>query len=91
VTAPAVTVYTAEFCGHCVRVMTLLQRRGIPFTEVSAEDHPGLREQLLAKSGRRTLPQIYVGERYVGGADELMALDQRGGLLRLIQVRNDDG
>ncbi len=89
--AAAVTVYTAGFCGYCVRVTTLLARRGIPFTEVSVEDHPGLLEQLLAKSGRRTLPQVYVGERYVGGADELTALDQRGELSRLIQERNDDG
>ena len=82
--APAVTVYTAGFCGHCLRVKSLMERRGIPFIEVSVEDHPGLREQLLAKSGRRTLPQVYVGERYVGGADEMTALDQRGELLKLI-------
>lgn len=90
-TAPAVTVYTTGFCGYCVRVKSLLNRRGIAFTEVNAEDHPGLREQLLARSGQRTLPQVYVGERYVGGAQELMALDERGELSRLIQERNDDG
>lgn len=89
--APAVTVYTTSFCGACLRAKKLLERRGIPFTEVGVEDHPGLREQLLARSGRRTLPQVYVGERYLGGADEITALDQRGELLRLIQVRNDDG
>ena len=90
-TAPVVTVYTAGFCGYCLRVMALLTRRGISFTEVSVEDHPDLREQLLARSGRRTLPQVYVGEKYVGGADELTALDQRGELSGLIQERNDDG
>ncbi len=88
---PAVTVYTASFCGHCLRVLALLERRGVAHTEVSVEDHPGLREELLAKSGRRTLPQVYIGGQYVGGADELTALDQNGELLRLIQVRNDDG
>ena len=82
--ASAVTVYTTGFCGACLRVKALLERRGIPFTEVSVEDHPDLREQLLARSGRRTLPQVYVGERYVGGADEMTALDQRGELLKLI-------
>jgi glutaredoxin 3 len=50
-----------------------------------------LREELLAKSGRRTLPQVYVGERYIGGADELAAMDRSGELLKLIQARNDDG
>ncbi len=88
---PAVTVYTAGFCGYCLRVKALLERRGIPFTEVSVEDHAGLREELLARSGRRTLPQVYVGDRFIGGAEELTALDQRGELSKLNQVRNDDG
>jgi len=91
VAGPAVTVYTTTFCGPCLRVKALLERHGIAFTEVNAEDHPGLREKLLEKSGRRTLPQVYVGERFVGGADEITALHQRGELLKRIQERNDDG
>jgi len=91
VAGPAVTVYTTTFCGPCLRVKSLLERQGIPFTEVSADDHPDLREKLLEKSGRRTLPQVYVGERFVGGADEIIALHQRGELLKRIQERNDDG
>ena len=90
-TTPAVTVYTASFCGYCARVLALLQRRGIAYTEISVEDHPGMRDELLAKSGRRTLPQVYVDGQYVGGADELAALDRSGELLKLIQARNDDG
>jgi len=91
VEAPAVTVYTTGFCGYCVRVKALLERRGIAFAEVDADDHAGLREKLLQMSGRRTLPQVYVGERFLGDADEIMALDQRGELLKRIQERNDDG
>jgi len=92
VAGSAVTVYTTTFCGPCLRVKTLLERQGIGFTEVNVEDQPGLREKLLEKSGRRTLPQVYVGERFVGGADEIMALHQRGELLhRLQEVRNEDG
>jgi glutaredoxin 3 len=86
-----VTVYTGSFCGYCIQVTTLLERRGIAFTEVNVEDQPDLREQLLARSGRRTLPQVYVGERYIGGAAELAALDRSGELPRIIQARNDDG
>jgi glutaredoxin 3 len=86
-----VTVYTGSFCGYCVQVTTLLERRGIPFTEVSVEDHPDLRKKLLEKSGRRTLPQVYVGGRYIGGAAELAALDRSGELNRIIQARKDDG
>jgi glutaredoxin 3 len=74
-----------------MRALALLERRGIAYTEVTVEDHPGLREELMAKSGRRTLPQVYVGERYVGGADELTRMDRTGELLKLTQARNDDG
>jgi glutaredoxin 3 len=87
----AVTVYTGSFCGFCQQVTSLLERRRIAYTEVSVEDHPHLREKLLARSGRRTLPQVYVGERYIGGAAELASLDRSGELAKIIQVRNDDG
>jgi glutaredoxin 3 len=83
---PEVTVYSGSFCGPCLQVTTLLERRGIAYTEVSVEDHPGLREKLLARSGRRTLPQVYVGERFVGGADELRALDASGELTKMVQT-----
>ncbi len=88
---PEVTVYTTGFCGLCTQVMALLTRRGVAFVEVNVEDHPDLPGQLLARSGRRTLPQVYVGERYIGGAAELAALDRSGELLGTIQARNDDG
>lgn len=82
-----VTVYTSSFCGYCVRVLDLLQRRGIEYTEISVEDSPGLRDELVAKSGRRSLPQIYLGERYLGGAEELAAMDRSGELDRLLAKR----
>ncbi|HLG52627.1 MAG TPA: glutaredoxin domain-containing protein [Steroidobacteraceae bacterium] len=82
-TSPAITVYTASFCGHCLRALALLQRRGIDYTEVSVEDHPGLRDELVARSGRRNLPQVYLGDRYLGGATELAELDRNGELDRL--------
>ena len=90
-TTPAVTVYTTSFCGYCTRVLALLQRRGIAHTEISVEDHPGMRDELLAKSGQRTLPQVYVDGQYIGGAAELAAMDRSGEILKLIQARNDDG
>ncbi len=83
-TAPAVTVYTGSFCGYCLRVLALLQRRGIEFTEINVEDHPGLRNELVARSGRQSLPQVYLGDRYLGGAAELTALEQNGELDRLL-------
>ena len=74
------TVYTDSFCGHCMRVLDLLQRRGIEYMEFSVEDNPALRDELVAKNGRRSLPQVYLGERFVGGADELAAMDRSGEL-----------
>ena len=79
-----VTVYTSSFCGYCIRVLDLLQRRGIEYTEISVEDSPGLRDELVARSGRRSLPQIYLGERYLGDAEELAAMDRSGELDRLL-------
>ncbi len=79
-----VTVYTSSFCGYCMRALDLLQRRGIEYTEISVEDSPGLRDELVAKSGRRSLPQIYLGERFLGGAEELAAMDRSGELDRLL-------
>jgi glutaredoxin 3 len=87
VTVAPVTVYTSGFCGYCMRVLDLLQRRGIEYTEISVEDSPGLRDELVAKSGRRSLPQIYLGERYLGGAEELAAMDRSGELDRLLAKR----
>ena len=83
----AVTVYTGSFCGFCTQVKALLERRGILYTERSVEDEPGLREWLLARSGRRTLPQVFVGERYIGGAEELRALDASGELTQLMHTK----
>ena len=79
-----VTVYTSSFCGYCMRALDLLQRCGIEYTEISVEDSPGLRDELVAKSGRRSLPQIYLGERFLGGAEELAAMDRSGELDRLL-------
>ena len=79
-----VTVYTSSFCGFCMRALDLLQRRGIEYTEISVEDSPGIRDELVARSGRRMLPQIYLGERYLGGAEELAAMDRSGELDRLL-------
>ena len=82
--AVPVKIYTSGFCGYCVRTLDLLQRRGIDYTEISVEDSPGLRDELLARSGRRSLPQVYLGERYLGGAEELAAMDRSGELDRLL-------
>jgi glutaredoxin 3 len=78
---PDIVVYSTGWCPYCVRARTLLERKGLPFREVKVDEDPAEREAMLARSGgRRTVPQIFIGERHVGGFDELYALDKSGQL-----------
>ena len=78
--APRVVVYATSWCPYCARARELLARKGVDFEEIDVESGPGLREQMTARSGRRTVPQIFIGETHVGGCDDLHALDAAGGL-----------
>ncbi len=82
---PDVVVYVAGWCPYCQRARGLLSKKGLQFREIDIDDDPRLREEMIARSGRRTVPQIFIGERHVGGCDDLFALDERGELDRLIQ------
>jgi len=80
-----VTVYTTKVCPYCVRVKALLDRRGIPYTEVDVTADAERRAWLVqATGGRRTVPQIFIGERPVGGSDDVHALDAEGRLLPMV-------
>jgi len=80
-TSPDIVVYSSGWCPYCERARALLDRRGLPFREVKVDQDPSQREIMLARSGgRRTVPQIFIGERHVGGFDELYALDKSGEL-----------
>ena len=83
---PAVTIYTRPFCGYCARAISLLQRKGIAYTEVEdAAFDPEKKKELIQKAnGRTTFPQIFIDERHVGGCDDLMDLDRSGELDKLI-------
>jgi glutaredoxin 3 len=81
---PDVVVYLAGWCPYCERARSLLSKKGIQFREIDVDDDPRLREEMIARSGRRTVPQIFIGEKHVGGCDDLLALDGRGELDRLI-------
>jgi glutaredoxin 3 len=76
-----VTIYTKPYCPYCVRAVDLLERKGVDFTEVEAAFDPALRQEMLQRSGgRATYPQIFVGDRHIGGCDEMMALERSGQL-----------
>ena len=80
-----VRMYTSLVCPYCVRAKALLEKRGVTaIDEVRIDLEPALRERMIALTGRRTVPQIFIGDTYVGGCDELIALDQRGGLAPLL-------
>jgi glutaredoxin 3 len=80
-TAVDIVVYSTGWCPYCVRARSLLERKGLPFREIKIDEDPAEREAMLARSGgRRTVPQIFVGEHHVGGFDELYALDKAGKL-----------
>ena len=84
-TQPVVTVYVSNWCPYCQRATSLLKQKQIVFNEVNVEDDVKFREEMMARSNRRTVPQIYIGDKHVGGCDELYALDRSGELDRLIQ------
>lgn len=76
----SVTVYTRAFCPYCTRALALLKRKGACVTEIDATFDPGKKHEMIERSGRRTFPQIFVGETHVGGCDDLHALDTEGRL-----------
>jgi len=81
-----VKMYTTATCPYCLQAKALLKKRGVEqVEEVRVDLVPGERERMMETTGRRTVPQIFIGQTHVGGCDDLMALDARGGLLPLLQ------
>ncbi len=81
----AISIYVANWCPYCQRALALLREKKLAFTEIDVEQDPAHRAEMVARSGRRTVPQIFFGERHIGGCDDLLALDRSGELDRLIQ------
>ncbi|MGC1522360.1 MAG: glutaredoxin 3 [Steroidobacteraceae bacterium] len=84
-TEPAVTVYMSEWCPYCRRARDLLTGKNVKFSEINVEDDLKFREEMIARSNRRTVPQVFIGDKHVGGCDDLFDLDRRGELDRLLQ------
>ncbi|WP_343636282.1 glutaredoxin 3 [Roseateles sp.] len=81
----AVKMYTTLVCPYCVRAKSLLKQRGVDrIEEVRVDLDPAQRDAMIQLTGRRTVPQIFIGDTHVGGCDDLIALDQRGGLQPLL-------
>lgn len=83
-----VEIYTSMFCGYCHRAKQLLTERGAPFTEIDVGADQDKRQEMMARSnGRRTVPQIFIDGKHVGGCDDLYALDHAGKLAPLLNAR----
>jgi len=83
--APRVTMYTASYCGYCVRAERLLAARGVDdVVKIRVDEEPAERMAMMKRTGRRTVPQIFIGDRHVGGYDDLAALDRAGELTPLL-------
>jgi glutaredoxin 3 len=82
---PDIVIYSTGWCPYCVRARALLERKGAAFREIKVDEDPAERATMLSRSGgRRTVPQIFIGDRHVGGFDELYALDKAGELDELL-------
>ncbi len=78
---PHITMYSTGICPFCIRAEQLLKRKGVTdIDKVRVDLDPARRDEMMARTGRRTVPQIYIGERHIGGFDDLAALDHEGGL-----------
>ena len=82
-----VTMYTTGYCPYCTRAEMLLKQKGVlEINKIRIDENPSERDAMMARTNRRTVPQIYIGETHVGGFDDLAALDRAGGLMPLLNA-----
>jgi glutaredoxin 3 len=81
---PAVVMYATSWCPYCERARKLFARKNVTFDEIDVDSAPGKRAEMQERSGRRTVPQIFIGETHVGGSDDLLALEEAGKLDALL-------
>ena len=90
-TQPVVTLYVSDWCPYCQRAKNLLTQKQLIFDEINVDDDAKFREEMTARSDRNTVPQIFIGDKHVGGCDDLFALDRSGELDRLIRGADERG
>ncbi len=81
-----ITMYSTRFCPYCMRARFLLDSKNVSYTDIGVDARPELRREMMDRSGRRTVPQIWIGDRHVGGYDDLARLEQRGQLDELLEL-----
>ena len=83
-TQPTITMYMTGWCSYCARAKRLLSSKNLHINEINVEDDAKFREEMVIRSKARTVPQIFIGDKHIGGCDDLVALDRSGELDRLI-------
>ena len=81
---PKVIVYSKDYCPYCDRAKALLKSKGVAFEAIELQDHPGEFEKLKARTGLMTVPQIFIGEKLIGGFSDMAELDREGELYKLL-------
>ncbi|MEP5569760.1 MAG: glutaredoxin 3 [Halioglobus sp.] len=81
----SITMYSTRFCPYCMRARFLLDSKNVEYADIGVDARPELRREMTEKSGRRTVPQIWIGDRHVGGYDDLARLEQQGKLDELLK------
>ena len=84
-TVPKILMYSADWCGYCARARRLLDAKGAAYEEIDVDLVPGARQEMQARSGRSTIPQVFINGQHIGGSDELQALEAAGGLEPLLK------
>ncbi len=79
-----VTLYTTDTCPYCRNAKALLTSKGAVMQEINIEREPGKMQEMLSRSGRRSVPQIFIGDTHIGGFDDLAKLDRQGGLMSML-------
>jgi glutaredoxin 3 len=80
-----VTLYTTRYCPYCIRARSLLDQKGVVYQDIAVDHDPQLRQEMETRSGRYTVPQIWIGEQHIGGCDELYMLERQGRLDELLE------
>jgi glutaredoxin 3 len=80
-----ITIYTTSVCPYCIRAKALLDRKGYAYEEINAEDEKIRNDMIKKAGGRRSVPQIFIGDTHVGGSDDLYELDREGKLNKMVK------
>lgn len=84
-------MYMTGWCPYCQRASALLTQKNLTFEQINVDDDAKFRQEMTARSGRRSVPQIFIGDKHIGGCDDLVALESTGELDRLVSINSGQG